>query len=192
MKAGDADLDAGEDQANLGMPPTSNAPLDIRAVANSGLAIIAPLHLLLLGPLSIGALAVVCSSDARWKSIPAIQSAGGYYSDRVNVPMNLVSAARAASVPGEVISAPSIPGVHHIPALRIRRNDPQLQEVTVDRPLVPDSELPNVGSALPTGVPSPPQGLRITTSDGRVSSSPAAPGTPGTTPDGKRVNDKSQ
>ena len=66
MKAGDADLDAGEDQANLGMPPTSNAPLDIRAVANSGLAIIAPLHLLPLGPLSIGALAIYSSDSIRW------------------------------------------------------------------------------------------------------------------------------
>jgi hypothetical protein len=156
-------LESYEDLTRLETRGSVGAPVDIQSVATSGIGIVLPLHVLLLGALSIGTFAAVASRNPDWDRIQAVQyESGSGYSDTVAVPFALGSTVRITTKPRQLDFAPVDPSRHHLPEFLHRSVSVQLQELSVDLPTaVPTFDVEESQPAPVRAVPLPPQNLTI-------------------------------
>lgn len=146
-------LDACEDPSRLDLPPGDTPNTDMRSVVHTALGFVAPLHIFLLGPLTIGVLAVLSSRNTDWNTRPAVQRDILYgYSETVSVPPGLTSssAVRIPQSHEDPTTAPKFdsPALHAFPK---RADTLQLRKIGLDLPPLP----PIIISADPTPAPVP-------------------------------------
>ena len=156
------DLDESDGPLTLSRhSPSESAFVDMSAIKRSGMALIAPLHVLLLGPLSIGTLAVVSAAHPEWRTTFAVRSElGPGSSDEVSVPGTLDSAILSAADRRDIDSAPARSATERLPAF-VKRSSTfkvRLLPIRVD-PISTTVEIRESGA--PPGVPLPPTNLRV-------------------------------
>lgn len=132
------------------------ADVDVRKVAKFA-GSLSPLLFLAVGPLSVGALAAMCSTSSLWNSANQIAPSTSGSSNPVEVPISLLSINRTtfnSGRPGGGVRGdgmPLLPGTPGSPAVSKPKSSAS--------PMTPDASTPNPDQQPPSGnrVPKAPQ-----------------------------------
>lgn len=107
--------------------------VDVREVASSGLSMLVPLQFAVIGPISIGLLAIAAVGGERWDRTPMLVTSPSGYSEPIAVPVDI---ARGALSPANTRQLKASPGAwtrsRELPALTISSYEPSALELNID------------------------------------------------------------